>query len=101
MAKARRVDFVPLAKLELEQARLWYEQQRPGLGMEFLTEVDAAVERIRESPEMYSKVKKDYRQIIVKRFPYALYYEFVAPQIIVYTVFHCSQDSAKLGDRLP
>jgi hypothetical protein len=101
MAKAKSVVLVPLAKLELEQARLWYENQRQGLGYEFLTEVDAAIGRIRESPQMYPKLRKNYRQIILNRFPYALYYEFAASTITVYTVFHCSQDPVRLDDRLP
>ena len=100
MASAKRVVLVPLAAVEFEQARLWYEQRQPGLGMKFAMEVDACMERIRESPEMYARVKKNYRQVRVHRFPYALYYEFADEVATVYTVFHCSQDPAKLDQRL-
>jgi plasmid stabilization system protein ParE len=101
MPSAQRVVFVPLAEVEFEDARLWYEKQQPGLGMEFAIEVEAAIERIRQSPEMYARVSKDYRRVILKRFPYAIYYEFTGEIATVYTVFHCAQNPAKLGYRLP
>ena len=69
--------------------------------MKFAIEVDAAIERIRHSPEMYARVRKEYRRVILKRFPYAIYYEFNAGIATVYTVFHCAQDPAKLDERLP
>jgi hypothetical protein len=62
MPEALRVLLAPAAELEFEQARLWYEKQREGLGVEFAMEVDACLERIRRSPEMYTRLRKDYRQ---------------------------------------
>lgn len=66
-----------------------------------MQEVRAAVERIRQSPLMYPTVKKSYRQVILRRFPFALDYSYVPPVATIYTVFHCSQDPAKLDQRLP
>ena len=101
MASAQRVVLTPAAEVEFEEARLWYERRQSGLGMEFAMEVDACMDRIRESPEMYARVKKNYRRVMVHRFPYALYYEFAANIATIYTVFHCSQDPAKLSLREP
>ena len=100
MAKAQRVVLDLLAELELEQGRSWYEGKQPGLGMRFVAEVDSTIERIRESPEMYAKIRKDYRQALVKRFPYAVYYEFSQQTVKIYSIFNCSQDPAKLDERL-
>jgi len=36
----------PEASTELEEAALWYEGRRPGLGTEFLEAVDATLKRI-------------------------------------------------------
>jgi len=101
MAKAKRVVLVPLAALEVEQARTWYERKRSGLGTEFSVEVDAAIERICQSPEMYAKVRKDYRRVMVKRFPYSIYYEYGSGTVTIYSIFNCSQDPARLDERLP
>lgn len=64
-------------------------------------DIDDCLERIRQSPLMYARAKKDYRCVLAKRFPYAVYYEFEQGLVTVYTVFHCSQDPAKLSQRLP
>jgi len=101
MVSASRVVLTPSAEVEFEEARQWYEARQPGLGMKFAMAVDASMERIRESPETYARIKKDYRLVMVHRFPYALYYEFVGDVATVYTLFHCSQDPAKLDRRLP
>src|SRR5688572_19668141 len=98
MADVVRVVLAPLAELEFEQARLWYEQQRPGLGIEFAVEVDAYLDRIRKHPTMYARQKKNYRGVKVKRFPYAIYYEFADNVVTVLTMFHCAQDPAKLDE---
>jgi hypothetical protein len=104
MAKRSKLATVQLtreAQFEFEQARLWYEGRQPGLGLRFAADVDASIERIRESPTMYARVKKEYRQVLLQRFPFALYYEYVGGQATIYTVFHCSQDPDKLDARLP
>ncbi|MDX1946049.1 MAG: type II toxin-antitoxin system RelE/ParE family toxin [Pirellulaceae bacterium] len=95
-----RVAFVPAAEVEYEEARQWYEEQRPGLGQEFAMEIDACLERIRHSPEMYARIKNNYRQALVRRFPYAIYYEFDGELITVYAVFHGSRDPKTLNRRL-
>ena len=87
MSKVRIV-FVPTAELEYEEARQWYETREGGLGLEFAVEVDACLERIRQSPQMYARVKKNYRQAFVRRFPYAIFYEFENSEVTVYSVFH-------------
>ncbi len=92
--------FEPTAERELDDAVAWYDH-RAGIGYELAVEVGRCVERIRASPEMYARVKKDYRRAMVDRFPYAIYYEFVANTVIVYSIFHCSQDPTKLDKLLP
>jgi hypothetical protein len=42
----------PRARAEAEQAAAWYEEQRPGLGIEFVLELDAAIERAEASPPL-------------------------------------------------
>ena len=76
------------ADLEYREAFLWYEHQRKGLGLEFELCVDEAIERIRRSPEMYPAIYKSYRRIVVRRFPFALFYEIVGSELRVLAVFH-------------
>ena len=69
----------PEASAELEDAALWYEGQRRGLGVEFVQAVDLALEHIAEWPEIGHRVTglpRDVaaRKVPVKRFPYHVVY---------------------------
>ncbi|WP_267313689.1 type II toxin-antitoxin system RelE/ParE family toxin [Nostoc sphaeroides] len=43
-------------------------------------------------PSTYQIVHETYRRATVRRFPYVVFYEFNEQEIIIYAVFHCSQD---------
>ncbi|MEH2251600.1 type II toxin-antitoxin system RelE/ParE family toxin [Nostoc sp.] len=85
----------------MAQACIWYEEQELGLGEEFLRCVDACIHFIRRNPEIYQVVHQSYRISVVRRFPYVVFYEHSETTIIVYAVFHCSQDPNKWRGRLP
>ena len=46
----------PEASAELEDAAVWYDSQRPGLGLEFVQAVDAALDRIAQWPHIGRRV---------------------------------------------
>jgi plasmid stabilization system protein ParE len=96
-----RVLLEPTAQTELQEAIEWYEERQAGLGTELAIEVDRCIERIRAHPEMYGRVRKNYRRALVQRFPYAVFYELVADTVIVFSIFHGSRNPAKLKRRLP
>lgn len=77
----------------------WYEGQRPGLGEEFLGCVDACVEAIRRTPQMNAAVHEKYRRGFVRRFPYAVFYEYAEGAVTIYGVFHTSRDPDKWRQR--
>jgi plasmid stabilization system protein ParE len=90
----------PEAEQDIFDAYLWYERQRPGLGEDFLTCVDACIQAICRTPGMHAKVLGDYRRGLVRRFPYAVFYEHVGGTVTVYAVFHTAQDPDKWRQRL-
>lgn len=60
----------PEAELDIEEAALWYENQRPGLGQEFLDEVLATLSSIGEGPLLYPELHRSTRRAVVHRFPF-------------------------------
>ena len=50
--------FRPAAQADVDAAYKWYEEQRPGLGREFIAAVDAAVGSILAFPESYPVVHR-------------------------------------------
>lgn len=66
-----------LAGAELEQAAAWYEEQRAGLGDEFVAEVKRVLLRIAQAPSFATAPLKTLaggviRREFVARFPYVV-----------------------------
>ena len=61
--------FRPLARLELDEAMGWYEQQKHGLGVELKEAVDQMFARIAETPGRFRAVRGDARRALLRRFP--------------------------------
>jgi plasmid stabilization system protein ParE len=97
----RNLLILPEAEQDAAEAYIWYEEKEPGLGEEFLRCVDARILSIRRNPEMYRVIFESYRRAIVRRFPYVLFYEYSDNTIVVYSIFHCSQDPKKWRAQLP
>ena len=85
----------PEAEGEFRDAVIWYEHQRSGLGSEFILCIDEAVERVRRNPEAYPKVHESIRRIVVRRFPFALFYEISSADIRVLAIFHSRRDPSR------
>jgi plasmid stabilization system protein ParE len=92
--------IAPEAELDIAEAYVWYEGRRSGLGEEFLSSVDACLESIRRRPEMYPVIYEDYRRSLIRRFPYAVFYEQSETTVTIYAVFHTSRDPDKWRQRL-
>lgn len=58
---------------DLAGAVRWYEDQRAGLGEEFLGAVEASFDAIQEFLEMFARVHGEVRRAVVSRFPYAVF----------------------------
>ena len=88
----------PEAAEDLRSVCDWYGSQKPGLGLEFLVDVELVFDRLREFPEIYPIGHDNARQAILRRFPYVVYYFFEQDRIEVLAVFHTSRepDSWKL-----
>ena len=59
----------PAAAADIDEAFVWYERQRPGLGDEFLAAVQSARDSIATHPAMHPVIHRDTRRALVHRFP--------------------------------
>ena len=69
-----RLDVRPEAELDALEAVSWYDGERNGLGLEFLTELRATFARIEESPQHYPLVFHECRRAILRRFPFGVFF---------------------------
>ncbi|QLE57895.1 type II toxin-antitoxin system RelE/ParE family toxin [Nostoc sp. TCL26-01] len=77
-----RIVFHPLAEQELVDAANYYEEQNQGLGLEYLAEVEGAVNLLMRYPSAGVVVRGAVRQLILPKFPYLLLYRVVDDDLI-------------------
>lgn len=82
----------PEAEADLNEAYLWYERQREGLGADLLLCFEESLQKVRRDPEIYPLVRKPIRRGWIRRFPYGLFYIVKEDVLIVLGVFHASRD---------
>jgi plasmid stabilization system protein ParE len=78
----------PAAAADIDDAFLWYERQRPGLGHDFLAAAQALIDAIAEHPVRYPVVRRDTRRALIRRFPYAIYYRIHDDVVVVVACMH-------------
>lgn len=89
------------AEQDLVEAYGWYEEQRVGLGEEFLSCIDACIATVCRHPTIHALIYESYRRALPRRFPYAVFYDYADDVVTVYCVFHTSRDPEKWVKRLP
>ena len=84
--------FHPDIQAEVDQAYSWYEQQRTGLGDDFLAAIEVVFNRISRLPEMHQSIFQDVRRGLPRRFPYGVFYRIHPDRVEVIAVYHSSRD---------
>jgi toxin ParE1/3/4 len=85
----KNVVFHPLAEQELIDAAAYYDAQRLGLGLEYLANVEHAVNLLTRYPETGPKVRGSVRRLTLPKFPYSLLYRTLEnDQIRILAVAH-------------
>ena len=77
---------------DLAGAYGWYEDQRAGLGEEFLAAVDATFDAIERILEMFRRVHGEVRRANLSRFPYAVFFRIDPKSVVVLSVLHTARD---------
>ena len=82
----------PEAEADLAAACDWYERRRAGLGAEFLDEVAGAMRWLELDPERQRLYYRNFRRVLLRRFPYKVFYQVIGPRVVVFRVLHAKQD---------
>jgi plasmid stabilization system protein ParE len=98
---SRPVTFKPAARPEFVEAIAWHEKQRPGLGREFVLEVESALQHAQVNPEHFPKVRQQARKIRLQRFSsYSIYFAVKDGAFSILAVFHGSRNPEELWQRM-
>jgi hypothetical protein len=76
------------ADQDIDEAILWYEKKKFNLGICFYFEVLENLEKLKLHPQHYSFFQDDYRQVVLKSFPYKIVFKISSELVIVFAVFH-------------
>jgi plasmid stabilization system protein ParE len=90
----------PPVEDDLLAAAIWYDEQMPGLGDEFLDEAEAAIATLTVNALIYAVRFDDVRCLRLRRFhPYGIFYTVRGRDIIVLAIHHGARDPDGLSAR--
>lgn len=83
----------------------WYDDQRPGLGDEYVKAVCAAYEQIQVNPNLIPRLERYdgayvLRRCLLRRFPYHVIFDCGEDEIVVIAVSHNRRRPLYWLDRL-
>jgi plasmid stabilization system protein ParE len=90
----------PAAAADTEEAYLWYEKQRVGLGEEFLAAVDSLLGEIVAHPTTYPVIYREARRALLHRFPYAVFFRVYGETVVVLACMHGRRDPTRWKARI-
>ncbi len=77
-----------LAQAEVAEAFEWYRERSVAAACEFLAEVERAIEGIQDDPMRFPVVHGRVRRVLLRRFPYAVYFKVYEHTVSVLGVIH-------------
>jgi plasmid stabilization system protein ParE len=90
------------AEADVTEAAQWYEQRSPGLGEEFVAEVDQTIKQVLENPHAFRVIHSRYelRRALMDRFPYRIFFTLKGDTIFIHAVLHGHRDDRNWKTRL-
>jgi toxin ParE1/3/4 len=90
----------PQAWFDLVGAMLWYDSKRQNLGREFFNDFEVAIERIKTNPNAFREIMPEVKRILIKRFPYKVFYTVTENTIYIIGVAHAQRSNTFVKKRL-
>ena len=89
-----------VAQVEFDEAADWYEAQRSGLGLRFVSAVQQVLAVVSTQPNRWPEAVPGVREAPVPKWPYCIYYEPHSDHVMVLAVFHTSRDPSVWQSRV-
>lgn len=93
--------ILPLAKKDIREAALWYEEKQTGLGKRFTGQVREKVSFIKRTPKACNIRYQNIRTAVLNVFPFMMHYTIDEDNktVIVSAVLHTSRNPNIWKDR--
>ena len=85
---SRQVNVHPEAVAEAQVATQWYRERSALAARAFLSELDHAIGKIAEDPDIWPPYVGGTQRFLLKRFPFSVVYRLVSDKIEVVAIAH-------------
>jgi transcription antitermination factor NusA-like protein len=89
------IEIKETAREDAVEAFLYYEGRQPGVGNRFLDKMELLLSDIEKHPKHYQEKYKQFRQALIKPFPYLIVFEIDAKIIVVHKVINAARHPRK------
>lgn len=87
------------ARADIAEAFRWYEERSRGLGSEFLRGISLGFRAIERAPAQFPIAVDDMRKVVLRRFPYTIYFVILQRHISVVGVMHAKRHPKRWQSR--
>ena len=88
------------AEADIQEAYEYYEECRHGLGLDFILCLEASLDKIIKTPNHYPVIHRNIHRILVKRFPFGIFFIVKENTIVVLAVMHGSRSPRRWKVRM-
>lgn len=83
-----KIEFHPEAEQELREAAKYYENNAPGVGITFITDLYKSVKYIKQYPLASKEIGYGIRKKVLDKFPYKVLYSIEKDTILIIAIAH-------------
>lgn len=87
-----KLRLTPPAEADIRDIYEWYGEQDLELPAAFKNSLDQTFRQLLQHPLGHPRVHADVRRVLLRRFPYCVYYIVADPEIAILGVFHGRRD---------
>ena len=91
---AANITIIPAANADFAEGYDWFEEQENGRGEKFEGVIQRRLKGVAANPLMHQIIQGNIRRAYVRDYQYIIFYEYVLATntVLVYSIFHTSQD---------
>jgi plasmid stabilization system protein ParE len=87
-----KLTILETAEHDMADAFDWYNMQSEFAAGYLVEKFDEAFKHIVESPLIYQKIHRNFRQIVLNPFPYVIIYLVKGDEVIIFRIWHTSRN---------
>ena len=88
------------ADLDIQAAFNRYEEYQSGRGTVFMQHLDAALTLLRQHPELAPVYAGSYRRMLIRDFPYGIFYVAQPTRLVIAAIMDLRQDPQAIRRKL-